>query len=135
MSPQPERKLGFSPTLKSNVTSLKPQNKGLNIIPLKSLNSSREPNTTNIFSNEKKNSPKFGDTKIKNFNISPTNNLSKLIPISSKNIPTNKNQIAFDTNKFSNKIYNNIVNSNITRKSPSPKHLVSLNHKSPDIRK
>ncbi len=131
----PGRKLAFSPSQKSNIAAIKPQNKGLNIIPLKSLNSSREPATTNIFSIDKKYSPKFRDTKINNFNLSPTNNIGKLIPISTKNNTINKNLTTFDTNKFSNKIYNNIVNSTFTRKSPSPKHLVSLNNKSPDIRK
>lgn len=114
--------------------------KGLNIIPIKNLNSNREAipiNTTNYFSNNHNNSndkissdrfsPKPKDIKITASNMSPK---SKMMPLSSRN------NVGFDSTKYSNKIYANITN-NLMHKSPSPKHsdLKNISKKSPEVKK
>jgi hypothetical protein len=91
--------------------------KGLNIIPLKALNSARE---TNEKLNEKFISPRLKDFKLPLNNLSPANR-SKLLPITNKNGVTTNAPVGFETNKYSNKVYENIIG-NLKNKSPSPKH-------------
>jgi hypothetical protein len=102
--------------------------KGLNIIPIKNIQSHREGATTNNYftNNERipdnRFSPKPRDIKITTSNLSPNQGTrGKLIPIANKPLVTSGNQVGFETNKLSNRILTNIIN-NINNKSPSPKH-------------
>jgi hypothetical protein len=118
--------------------------KGINIIPIKNIQSHREAAQTsnNYFTNDRipdnRFSPKPRDLKIPSNNLSPNQGQrSKLIPIANKNLVTgvtSSNQVGFD-NKISNRILTNIIN-NINNKSPSPKHYDSskiTTKKSPEI--
>jgi hypothetical protein len=126
-----------SPTTTSSTTKVSTSStgKGLNIIPLKGSNLSKEQANTNTHfysTNEKVSndrlSPKPRDLKITQSNLSPK---QKQIPLSTKN--ANETKTGFDA-KYSNKVYANITN-NLMHKSPSPKHFDPKAKKSPETKK
>jgi hypothetical protein len=154
-SPSPDHKIMQPNITTSNVTVNKipistataskiQTPKGINIIPIKNIQSHREAAQTsnNYFTNDRipdnRFSPKPRDLKIPSSNLSPNQGQrSKLIPIANKNLVTgvtSSNQVGFD-NKISNRILTNIIN-NINNKSPSPKHYDSskiTTKKSPEL--
>lgn len=134
----PEIKSSTSSTniLSSKNSSAKASmNKGLNVIPLKNLNSQRE-NQNALQSNYNTNSekpkadrfsPRPKDLKISS-NVSPR---QKIAPSSTKNTGAS-DKVNFES-KYTNKIYSNLTN-NLMHKSPSPRpHDSTKNSKlSPD---
>jgi hypothetical protein len=121
-SPSPENKI-IKNTYKSGQSSKSSSAKGLNVIPIKPLNSNRENMTgTGYYSNnaDKIATPKLKDGKIPIPN-SNQNSKNKLIPITTRNPTSNNNQNIFDKAKYSNKTHENIF-LNLKHKSPSPKH-------------
>ena len=99
--------------------------KGVNVIPIKPLNSNRENNLimTNLNDRIKPDrfSPKPKDLKITVTAISPK---QKLLPSTTKQT---SEKVAFET-KYSSKIYKDLT-SNMTHKSPSPKNIESRSYK------
>jgi hypothetical protein len=154
-SPSPEPKLPGTTTFNKIPISTATKtvtSKGINIIPIKNIQSHREATQTsnNYFSNndriaDNRFSPKPRDVKIPSSNLSPSQGQrGKLIPIANKNLVSgnasntgsSQNAVGFD-NKISNRILTNIIN-NINNKSPSPKHYDSsrmVTKKSPEIKK
>ena len=116
VSKSPENKNGTEKIQINNPVMEKKALKGVNVIPIKPLNT-RENNLISNNLNDRikadRFSPKPKDIKITTTAFSPK---QKLMPSSTK--PTTE-KIAFET-KYSSKIYKDITN-NMAHKSPSPK--------------
>jgi len=108
--------------------------KGLNIIPIKNLNLTRDVNDKDKHQENKIPTLNINNTKFPASNLSPSTRNKVILPISNKNTTNN---IGFEPNKYSNKVYENIVG-NLKYKSPSPKHTEvpkMVYKKSPEIKK
>ncbi len=125
ISHSPENKNGTGKIILNNPVMEKKALKGVNVIPIKPLNSNRENNLlmNNINDRIKQDrfSPKPKDLKITATAISPK---QKLIPSSTKQTTE---KVSFET-KYSSKIYKDLTN-NMLHKSPSPKNVESRSFK------